>query len=502
MDRLTRAVNESGLGNYLQGSYEGLARGAHAIREATDPLQYARPAAEFAAQMLPGSGLASGWESSGRGADALRKGEYGQAAADYANMAMDVAGEVIPPLKAAPAILAGIGAARAPLLRKAIAEDMERKGAHVADIWRETGWERGADGKWRFEIPDEFSEMNPDAVSAFQQGKPVLARDLLDHPDLFEAYPVLGDLPVVNDIPDRAGGIYKGNVIGLRSDLPEPEMQSTLLHELQHGVQGAEGFATGTNLEAAQSEILRAAEEDYINSLAKQSYAERAAAGKAYSDALGDSERLGRDRYLKTAGEVEARNVQSRFNMGGDLLRGYAPSMTADRRFPYSEQIIPEVPGRVPEPITLEAAQDMMLKNRARGGDVSPDEFSDMERAGYHHAGAFPSAIPGRTDRLPVTVGAGSYILPADVVSALGEGNTLAGIKALESAIGEHKPKFATGGGVKIIAAGGEYAIPPDVVKKLGSGDLDKGHDALDAFVKSTRAKNIKTLKKLPGPAQ
>lgn len=129
-------------------------------------------------------------------------------------------------------------------------------------------------------------------------------------------------------------------------------------------------------------------------------------------------------------------------------------------------------------------------------------DFADMERAGYHHAGLFPSAVPGRTDKLPVTVAAGSYIIPADVISALGEGNTLAGSKALEAAIGAHKPRFANGGGVKIIAAGGEYAIPPDVVKKLGDGDMDKGHNILDAFVKKTRAKNIKTLKKLPGPAK
>lgn len=134
--------------------------------------------------------------------------------------------------------------------------------------------------------------------------------------------------------------------------------------------------------------------------------------------------------------------------------------------------------------------------------DEHDSHFAEMERAGYHHAGVFPSAVPGRTDRLPVTVGTGAYILPADVVSALGEGNTLAGVKALEGVIGSHKPRFASGGGVKIIAAGGEYAIPPDVVKKIGDGDMDKGHAILDQFVLNVRKKNIKTLKKLPGPSK
>jgi hypothetical protein len=63
---------------------------------------------------------------------------------------------------------------------------------------------------------------------------------------------------------------------------------------------------------------------------------------------------------------------------------------------------------------------------------------------------------------------------------------------------------FASGGAtappVEIIAAGGEYVIDPMTVSHIGGGDLDSGHRELDGFVKSMRAKTIKTLKKLPGP--
>jgi hypothetical protein len=41
--------------------------------------------------------------------------------------------------------------------------------------------------------------------------------------------------------------------------------------------------------------------------------------------------------------------------------------------------------------------------------------------------GMINSAIPGRTDKHPMNVAAGSYVLPADIPSALGQGNTAAG---------------------------------------------------------------------------
>ena len=55
---------------------------------------------------------------------------------------------------------------------------------------------------------------------------------------------------------------------------------------------------------------------------------------------------------------------------------------------------------------------------------------------------------------------------------------------------------------VACVVAGGEYILTPKEVEAFGDGDLKKGHQVLDAFVKTQRAKTIKTLKKLPGPAK
>lgn len=142
--------------------------------------------------------------------------------------------------------------------------------------------------------------------------------------------------------------------------------------------------------------------------------------------------------------------------------------------------------------------------------------------------GMINSSIPGRTDKLPMNVKSGSYILPADIPSALGQGNTMAGGDILKrmfssgpygmptmkgrSGSGFPRSRMRQNGGeaggeeddrhIPIIAAGGEYIIHPDVVRDLGHGDLKVGHKVLDRFVLNVRKENIKTLKKLPGPKQ
>jgi len=125
------------------------------------------------------------------------------------------------------------------------------------------------------------------------------------------------------------------------------------------------------------------------------------------------------------------------------------------------------------------------------------------------HTGPIHSPVAGRTDHLPMHVPAGSYVIPADVVSGYGEGNTMAGFKRFNMTFG-HKggaPKGKAEGGaatagepVPIVAAGGEYVIHPDAIINIGGGDMDRGHRELDAFVKASRAKTVKTLQKLPGP--
>lgn len=157
--------------------------------------------------------------------------------------------------------------------------------------------------------------------------------------------------------------------------------------------------------------------------------------------------------------------------------------------------------------------------------------------------GIIQSEIPGRTDHIPLSPAAGSYVIPADVMSGIGEGNSLAGARLMDEILHSGPYGIAMGGGrstnrfpspprpsamarggeaknplrtmdasdkrapgtVPIMAAGGEYVLGPDIVKNhplLGNGDLKRGHKILDAWILHERKKHIKTLSKLPGPAR
>ncbi len=185
------------------------------------------------------------------------------------------------------------------------AQALEASGAAAEDIRRETGWFRGMDGKWRFEIDDSAMRydrqgvtQNPDvqrkrqleekllygqltqeetnelrALTEMTQGipGPRTLSDYIQHDALFEAYPELRDAAVVfEETEPGVNGYYNAgqNTIVLDSKL-RGAPESTLVHEIQHAVQRAEGFARGSTPEywAARDyetgEIIQALEQEY-----------------------------------------------------------------------------------------------------------------------------------------------------------------------------------------------------------------------------------------------
>ena len=113
--------------------------------------------------------------------------------------------------------------------------------------------------------------------------------------------------------------------------------------------------------------------------------------------------------------------------------------------------------------------------------------------------GPIPSNVCGRTDHLPVNVPAGAYVLPADIVSGLGEGNTIAGFQALNDFFGTQT--YDGGETREVVVAGGEYVLDPQTITmRVGGGEMDAGHKSLDEFVVKFRKKIIGVLKNLPGP--
>ena len=91
----------------------------------------------------------------------------------------------------------------------------------------------------------------------------------------------------------------------------------------------------------------------------------------------------------------------------------------------------------------------------------------------FASGGAVPGASLGRADQVNATVPAGTYILPADVVSGLGEGNSAAGIRILQTMFAKMKPAVHPQGHAKVRLSGGEFAVTPDMLIALASIQLD-----------------------------
>lgn len=152
-------------------------------------------------------------------------------------------------------------------------------------------------------------------------------------------------------------------------------------------------------------------------------------------------------------------------------------------------------------------------------------EARDMQ----HPEGFINSSVAGRTDRLPLAVGTDSHVIPADVVSGLGQGNSLAGADMWQRALrigpygtplpggyARHTPiprapampssggnGYASGGSTgttPIMAAGGELVVPPWRIQQLGGGDMKKGHAIIDKAIDHVRKHTIEFLKHAPKP--
>lgn len=139
----------------------------------------------------------------------------------------------------------GINAKTADVGRLADAERMEQGGADSETVRRETGWYRGYDGKWRFEIDD--SKMH--FINHREESRRTWKLDeLIRHDALFAAYPELRDYTVLNFgiSDDVEAAFYPGlNRITLDPRLSRAEKRAALIHEIQHAIQLIEGFTAG-----------------------------------------------------------------------------------------------------------------------------------------------------------------------------------------------------------------------------------------------------------------
>ena len=243
------------------------------------------------------------------------------------------------------------------------------------------------DQKERVEISDKYSKV---ILPKDFKGNEFTLKQVLEHPELYKDYPQFKDITVktanlggANAQYDKTGTILidenflrhptaygsiklidtKGNPVELTFNpytSAKDRIKSVILHEVQHAIQETEGFARGGSPKNVTSDMMRQ---------------------------VGQGE-LPYDAYRKLAGEVEARDVQSRMNLPQEQLSTTQPLVS--QKVPLKDQIVdyqggssesksgltPEVKGK-----TIKIVSDPLQKElqaAVKSGDITPEEAMQL----------------------------------------------------------------------------------------------------------------------------
>lgn len=194
------------------------------------------------------------------------------------------------------------------------AKGLLAQGVNAEDIRKQTGWFKGVDGKWRYEISDADATINEEEIERISEGenlreqkksllseidayrkeminnpddypegylskliddlydkideidykidngyitKGARLEEILNHEKLYAAYPYMRNIMVyVKKLPEATGGQFVVNrgIIEIDYSRTSPEeLKSILMHEIQHIIQTKEGFSSGGNLSIAKA---------------------------------------------------------------------------------------------------------------------------------------------------------------------------------------------------------------------------------------------------------
>lgn len=315
------------------------------------------------------------------------------------------------------------------------------------------GWDELKNGQFssltdkmtRFEISDKnVKTLIPRAMEGFS----LKLNQIMNHDELFKNYPELANMPVTSKkLANGVMGMFDGKEITLdKNFLLHPtayntgkiitpsgqsinlqfskyttsrdKIKATLLHEVQHAIQGIEDFATGGSPDSVKltpeqiksiskviddnkrtidfyNEVLNSSDPvieknrqlsgfngnltEYKNLLAKQIYDLSDDNRRLYDYPISQADKA--KNYQKLAGEVEARDVESRMNLTPEERARIQPG--SSQGIPVNEQIIKKgtgisnsIPTKLPTRESINTVYDALKSGDKEAAAALHAEFS------------------------------------------------------------------------------------------------------------------------------
>jgi hypothetical protein len=302
------------------------------------------------------------------------------------------------------------------------AQTLAAKGVDPRQIWQETGTFKGPDGAWRQEIPDNTAQVNDPKFwswgnrEGIKSGETAIGptSEFMLHGQLRDAYPdglmdfgpnggkrmVVRVSPRQTSAASYADGVTPddwGHInVGLEGSGVN---KSSMLHEIQHAIQGREGWAQGGSSRMMGDEMGKLRQlDDQFNQAFEQflntSDDVARANAKQQMDFYGKKIEPLRDlrgvttpeeAYTRLAGEAEARATQARMNMNMAQRREVFPLDSWD--VPLDQLIVRrgllDEPAMAIDPKAQKKLVDGLLgqgnTDRYRLGDVLKQQADELD---------------------------------------------------------------------------------------------------------------------------
>ena len=255
--------------------------------------------------------------------------------------------------------------------------------SRAARIRMATGWEKDANGQWKYELDDSINRIKGgSALNSIMRTSPAIVEQaskkanlnlglIYDAPELYKVFPYMKNVRVsFYSDPNAFRAVLtpegiKVNMQYLQGIDGEKGLKGALVHEIQHVIQAME-YAESTGLQGADIEQLY---NDMMDAMQ--------AAGEQRYDYDLTSLQEGLDAYMNDYGEIEARNVARRILMNPDKRRNTTLASTEDvkrQQLLFQEERDEEYAQAV-ESGDTEKAMQMLAEEAERKGYTSNSDY-------------------------------------------------------------------------------------------------------------------------------